>query len=64
MVELRLRKTGQVGASRKVLAQKQIGVFVRAALPRALRIAKVDLHIGSYGEVFVFRHLQSTVPRE
>ena len=44
MVELRLRKTRQVGASRKVLPQEQIGVFVGAALPGTLWIAEVDLH--------------------
>src|ERR1700678_3213615 len=62
LVELRLRKTGQVGASRKILAQQQIGVFVRATLPGALRIAEVNLHIGSYREVLVFGHLQSAIP--
>ena len=57
MVELRLRKTRQVVASREVLSQQQIGVFVRTALPGALRIAEVDLHIRSYRKVFVFCHL-------
>src|SRR5579863_8710010 len=37
-------------------------VFVRAALPRALWIAKINLHVGSYREVLVFGHLQSAVP--
>jgi hypothetical protein len=45
MVELRLRKARQVGASREVLPQEQIGVFVAAALPGTLWIAEVDLHI-------------------
>ena len=46
------------------MSQQQIGVFVRAALPGALRIAEVDLHIHSYRKVLVFRHLQSAVPRQ
>ena len=58
LVELRLRKGGQVRASREVLPQQQIGVFVRAALPGTLRIAEVDLHLRSYRKVLVFRHLQ------
>jgi hypothetical protein len=48
MVELRLRITGQVGVSREILPQQQIGVFVGAALPGTLRIAEVDLHIRGY----------------
>jgi hypothetical protein len=48
LVELRLRKTRQVGASREALPQKQIGVFVGAALPGTLWIAEVDLHLRGY----------------
>ena len=33
LVELRLRMDGQVGASREVLPQQEIRVFVGAALP-------------------------------
>src|ERR1700677_1829219 len=62
LVELRLRKTRQVGASRKVLPQKQIGVFVGAALPGTLWIAEVDLYIRGYRELLVLGHLQSAVP--
>jgi hypothetical protein len=35
--------TGKVGALRKVLTQKAFGVFVGAALPRALRISEYTL---------------------
>ena len=62
LVELRLRDGGQVGSSREVLPQQQVGVFVRATLPGTLRIAKVHLHIGGYRKVFVFRHIQSAIP--
>jgi len=57
MVELCLRIARQVSASREVLPQEQIGVFVLTTLPRALRIAELDLHIRSYRKVFVFCHL-------
>jgi hypothetical protein len=50
MVELRLRITGQVGVSREMLPQQQIGVFVGAALPGTLRIAEADLHIRGYSD--------------
>ena len=36
----------QVGAFREVLTQQAIGIFVRATLPRTLRIAEVDLQPG------------------
>ena len=41
-----LRVHRQVGALRKVLSQQAIGVLVRSALPRALRIAKIDVDVG------------------
>ena len=41
-----LRMHGQVGALRKVLSQQAIGILVRPALPRALRIAKIDVEVG------------------
>ena len=57
LVELRLGVDRQVSASREVLPQQEIGVFVGAALPGALRITEVNLHIRRYREVFVFGHL-------
>ena len=48
----------------EVLPQQQIRVFVRPTLPGTLWIAEVDLHIGSYRKVLVFRHLQSAIPRQ
>src|SRR5271156_5729191 len=64
MVELRLRKSRQVGASREVLPQEQIGVFVAAALPGAVRITEINFHIRGYREGFVFSHLQSAIPSQ
>ena len=40
-VQMGLRVHRQVGALRKVLSEQAIGVLVRPALPRALRIAKI-----------------------
>jgi hypothetical protein len=39
------------------IGEKQIGVFFRAAPPRALRGAEVDSHIGSDSEVLVLGQL-------
>jgi hypothetical protein len=52
-VQVRLREAGPISRLRQVLPQKPVGVFVRAALPGALRIAEVNLYIGSHGEAFV-----------
>ena len=38
--------SGEVGASGEVLAKQPVGVLVGASLPRALRIAEVDLQAG------------------
>src|SRR5271154_2307135 len=62
LVELRLRITRQVGAAREVLPQEQIGVFVGAALPGTLWIAKVDLHLRGYRKLLVLGPLQPAVP--
>ena len=51
-----LRMHRQVGALRKVLSQQTIGVLVRSALPRALRIAKIDVDVG--------RQRKSTMSRQ
>jgi hypothetical protein len=40
-IEVSLRKAGQVGSLRQVLADETVGVLVRPALPLALRIAEV-----------------------
>src|SRR5689334_20684343 len=64
LVELRLSDGSQIGSSREVLPQEQIGVFVCATLPGALWIAEVDLHIGSNRKRLVLGHLQSAIPRQ
>src|SRR5882724_5364406 len=45
-VQISLRVHRQVGALWKVLSQQAIGVLVRPALPRALRITKIDVDAG------------------
>jgi hypothetical protein len=44
--QIGLRVHRQVGALRKLLSQQAIGVLVRPALRRALRIAKLDFDFG------------------
>src|SRR5438034_6548036 len=44
-VQIGLRVHRQVGALRKVLSQQAIGVLIRPALPRALRIAEVNFNV-------------------
>jgi hypothetical protein len=54
----------QVRALREVLAQQPIGVLVGAALPRALRIAEVDLNACIDFERRMLGHLGALVPGE
>src|SRR6516225_5742948 len=39
-----------------------VGVLVAAALPRAVWIAEIDLHVGSDGEALVVGHLLAAIP--
>jgi len=39
-----------------------IGVFARATLPRASRIAELHLDVGRQGEALVMRHLETPIP--
>ena len=43
-----LRMHRQVGALGKVLSEQAIGILVRPALPRALRVAKIDIDVGRH----------------
>jgi hypothetical protein len=52
-VEVGLGIAGQVGFLWKVQPQQPVGVFVGAALPRALRITEVDLHLRVHREALV-----------
>src|ERR1700753_4437328 len=57
-----LRMHRQVGALRKVLSQQAIGVLVRSALPRALRIAKIDVDVGRQRKSTMSRQFLAPVP--
>src|SRR5439155_13719468 len=63
-VEPGLGECREVGAFWRVLAEEAVRVFVRAALPGALRIAAVDGDVGGDGEACVLGHLHSAVPGE
>ena len=52
----------QVGALWKVLSQQAIGVLVRAALPRALRIAEIDVDFGRQRKSTMIRKFLAAVP--
>src|SRR5713101_2836707 len=61
-VQIGLRVRRQVGALRKVLSQQAIGVLVRPALPRALRIAKIDVDFGRQRKATMIRKFLAPVP--
>src|SRR4051794_40735040 len=52
----------QVSALREVLPQQPIGILVRAALPRAVRIAEVDLHASIDPQLRVLAHFRPLIP--
>ena len=57
-----LRMHRQVGALWKVLSQQAIGILVRPALPRALRIAKIDVDFGRQRKATMIRKFLAPVP--
>src|SRR5258707_677911 len=61
-VQRGLRVHRQVGALWKVLSQQAVGVFVRPALPRALRIAKIDVDFGRQRKATVIRKFLAPIP--
>ena len=54
----------EVGAFGEGLAQEPVGVLVRAALPRGVRVSEVDPHTGDRLDPFVVEHLVALVPRQ
>src|SRR3954469_8009553 len=64
LVELGLGDAGEALALREVLAQESVGVFVRAPLPGALRVAEVDGDARVDREAAVLCHLVALVPGE
>lgn len=56
-----LAMQGQIGASRKILAQQSVGVFVRAALPGRPRVTKIDLDLGGQCQALMIGELFASV---
>src|SRR3954451_16627162 len=52
----------EIGALREVLPQQPVGVLVRAALPRAVRVAEVARHASLDPQLGVLGHLRSLIP--
>lgn len=52
----------EVRALGEVLAKQAVGVLVASALPRALRIAEVDVETGVDPKLRVLRHLGALIP--
>ena len=52
----------KIGSLREVLPQQPVGVFVGSALPRALRIAEVDVDFGFHGEALMIGEFLAAIP--
>src|SRR6267142_1619705 len=61
-VQISLRVHRQVGALWKVLSQQAIGVLVRPALPRALRITKIYVDFGRQRKATMICKFLSSIP--
>ena len=61
-IQLRLGVAGEVSPLRQVLAQQTIGVLVRPALPRTVRVAEIDLHAGGDRDGAMGRQFQTAIP--
>jgi hypothetical protein len=55
--EFGLAKSGYISAFGKILPEKAVCIFIAPALPRGLRIAKIDIDIRGYGELLMPRLL-------
>src|SRR5450830_2153858 len=62
LIQISLRVHRQVGSLRKVLSQQTVGVLVRPALPRTLRIAEVNVDVGRQRKSSMIRKLLAPVP--
>ena len=63
-VQLSAAVSTQVGTFWEVLPQQAIGVFGRAALSRALRIAEVNMQPGIEVQPGMLGHLSALIPSE
>src|ERR1700733_14997172 len=62
LLELELTRGRQVGSLREGLPQQPVGVLVRPALPRRVRIAEVDRKPGLDGKRLVRCELTTLIP--
>jgi len=53
----------QIHALWQVLADEPVGVFIRSAWPRAVRVAEEDVHVQVGAELFLHRHFRALVVR-
>lgn len=56
-IEFGLSEAGEINALGEILTKPAVGVFVDAALPRAVRVSEVDRNAGDCGQPLVLRHL-------
>ena len=55
-VEFGLRMNREVRAFGQILSDKSVGVFIAAALPRRMRVGKINRQVQIGGDLFVQRH--------
>ena len=61
-VEMGLGVRRQIGSVREVLPEQPVGVFIRTALPRALRIAEISGDLGFHGEALMIGEFLPAIP--
>ena len=61
-VQMGLRVHRQIGALREVLSQQAVGVLIRPPLPRALRIAEVNIDVGRQRKASMIREFLAPIP--
>ena len=57
-----MRVPGEIDPLWEVLSKQSVGIFVGPALPRALRVAEIDLNIGGHGESLVVGRFLAAIP--
>ena len=62
LVQMSLRVHRQVSPFWKILSQQTIGVLIRPALPRTLRITEVNVDVRRQRKSSMIRQLLATVP--
>lgn len=63
-IELVLAVARQICALRQVLAHQAVGVLVRSALPRTVRVTEIDGDVRVGLQLLVARHLPALIMRE